>query len=144
MKKVLIFAIVLLGIVLVMPKGYCQGLTDREWQIYNEWEAIELLMPDNISKEAYQLEGQKFMAKYGLTKETSDDIWNRVDDIPLTDREWDISYEIDDRAYEKGGDKYSKENEIRACREVASKYGISFAEACGIWERSWDWWIGGR
>jgi len=106
--------------------------------LYIFYEAIERLysLPEGSSEEEGHRILREVAYQYGLTYGEINDILDRVWEQDLTDYEWDIIDELEDRL-DMLPEGAPEEEYDRIYREIARKYGISMNILYDIEDRYW-------
>ena len=120
-KKCIILITLLLSSFLFTSFSYCEGLTEREWEIFNK------SCGKNTSDE-------ELCEEYGITADTLGDIRNRVYDTGLSEEER-ATYEDYIRRLRALPESYTEEDNQSMKREFLEDYGISESELNGLFIR---------
>ena len=138
MKKT-ILAVILLGLVF-SSVAYGNTVTGWERKVYYDATDRVYQLSEEYTNDDYNRVLRQVAGENGLTFGEMKDIVDRVWDQDLTDHEWQIFEDLDDRlmALPKGS---SQEESDRIYREIASKYGVNLNVLYDIDERGWWWWF---
>ena len=138
MKKT-ILAVILLGLVF-SSVAYGNTVTGWERKVYYDATDRVYQLSEEYTNDDYNRVLRQVAGENGLTFGEMKDIVDRVWDQDLTDHEWQIFEDLDDRlmALPKGS---SQEESDRIYREIASKYSVSLNVLYDIDERGWWWWF---
>ncbi|MFC1480237.1 hypothetical protein ACFL5Y_02175 [Candidatus Omnitrophota bacterium] len=141
MKKIISLLIVFVFICANISFAEEKPLTERELLIYydvNEEIQDSIDIDDSMEHddEYYSLQEEKVQRKinqkYGTTNDELNDIMNRANEYVLTDWDKQLFAEVGKKL---PSTDYTKEEKIRACKEVASEYGVSFYRVIFIYDK---------
>ena len=129
--KVVIYALVLMGSFLFTPTVYCQQLTDREWDVYNDYVATDYFWSEDYYGTGYEAIYSEIADRYGISVDRVKWIIEEGLKRQPTNREWQIFYEVDPILV-KTDDKGTYQG-------IANKYGLSLGELCALYDRCIYW-----
>lgn len=134
-KKIFVLA-VLAVFLLSISAAYSQTVTEWERQVY--YKVIDRIsyLPEGSQEADYDRVAKEVAEENGLTYAEIDALGERVWDSDLSDREWDIANDLDDRISALPSGRTEADRD-RVYEEVAKKYGISVAVLNDIDMRAW-------
>jgi len=130
--------LLILCVILLMLVSAAYGQTVTGWERKVYYEAIERLysLPEGSPDEEGHRILREVAYQYGLTYGEINDILDRVWEEDLTDYEWDIIDELEDRL-DMLAEGAPDEEYDRIYREIARKYGITVNILYDIEDRYW-------